>query len=300
MLKGIHFLLTYTCNYKCDHCFLYSSPDAEGVFTVSQIRQVLAGASEIGTVESIYFEGGEPFLYYPVMVEGLRLARDMGFRTGVVTNCYWATVEEDARLWLGPLAEADIDDLSLSDDSFHHGEESESPATRAARAAGELGMGAGSICIEEPTMKPPADAKGQPVVGGGALFKGRAVEKLAADLPTRPSDIFRECTHEELVAPQRVHVDPFGHVHVCQGLSIGNMWERPISEIVASYQAADHPICGPLVRGGPAELAGAHGVDVGSAFVDECHYCYLVRRELLDKFPDFLAPRQVYGLKDEN
>ncbi len=120
MLTGIHFLLTYACNYECDHCFLYCGPSAEGTFTVAQIREVLAEAKKLGTVEWIYFEGGEPFLYFPIMVEGLQLARGMGFKAGVVTNCYWATAVEDAALWLGPVLEAGIEDLSLSDDAFHH------------------------------------------------------------------------------------------------------------------------------------------------------------------------------------
>ena len=296
MLTGIHFLLTYTCNYECDHCFLYCGPRAEGVFTVGRIRMVIEEARRIGTIESVYFEGGEPFLYHPLLVEGLRQAQEAGFETGVVTNCYWATAEEDARIWLGPVVEAGITDLSLSDDAFHHGADGNSPTRVASRAAGSLGVEPGSICIGDPTVEEPSDAKGQPVVGGGVLFKGRAVDKLAKGLPTRTVGSMVECRHEELVAPERVHVDPFGMVHVCQGVSIGNMWERPLSEIVAGYRGEEHPICGPLVRGGPAELARSYGVEVGDEFIDECHYCYQVRRALLDRFPEQLGPRQVYGL----
>ncbi len=79
MLKGIHFLLTYTCNYACDHYFLYCSPNSKGTFTLAQINAVLNEALKIGTVEWIFFEGGEPFLYYPIMLEGLKLANEMGF-----------------------------------------------------------------------------------------------------------------------------------------------------------------------------------------------------------------------------
>ena len=299
MLTGIHFLLSYACTYECDHCFLYCSPRSKGTFTVAQIREVLAEAKKLGSVEWIYFEGGEPFLYYPLMVEGLRLAKAAGFTTGVVTNCYWATAAEDAQLWLDPLAKSGLRDLSLSDDAFHHDQETETPAQRAAQAAQSLGMPAGSICIEEPTVKPPADGKGKPVVGGGALFKGRAVEKLAPGLPTRPPDGFTECTHEELVAPERVHIDAYGNVHLCQGVSIGNMWKQPLSKIISTYAPAAHPICGPLSKGGPLELARAHGIELEGEFVDECHYCYLVRKALLDKFPELLAPRQVYGIEEE-
>jgi hypothetical protein len=159
-------------------------------------------------------------------------------------------------------------------------------------------MPASSICIEKPTVAA-SDEKGEPVIGGGALLKGRAAETLTDGLPTRPASSFVECTHEELVEPRRVHVDAFGHVHVCQGVSIGNMWKTPLSELISDYNASAHPICGPLIRGGPAELARAYGVELGTECVDECHYCYLVRRALLDRFPDELAPRQVYGIEEE-
>jgi hypothetical protein len=95
-----------------------------------------------------------------------------------------------------------------------------------------------------------------------------------------------------------VHVDVYGHVHLCQGLSMGNMWHRSLSELVAGYAAGSHPICGPLVRGGPAGLAREYDVVHEEEYVDECHFCYLVRRALVDRFPEFLGPRQVYGLEE--
>ena len=33
----------------------------------------------------------------------------------------------------------------------------------------------------------------------------------------------------------------------------------------------------------------------GGAFADHCHLCFLARRAALDRFPDELCPRQVYG-----
>ncbi|MBU0755754.1 MAG: radical SAM protein [Planctomycetes bacterium] len=299
MLKGIHFLLTYTCNFECDHCFLYCGPRAQGTFTLAQIREALIEAKKLGTINSIYFEGGEPFLYYPLLLEGLRLARDAGFETGVVTNCYWATTVEDAKLWVGPMQEAGINDMSLSDDAFHHGAEGESPAKRAAQAAADLGVPFGSICIEAPAEQTTCDDKGKPVIGGSALFKGRAAEKLTDGLPTRQARTFKECTREELVDPHRVHIDAFGNVHICQGISMGNMWKTPLSELAAQYDATAHPICGPLIRGGPAELARTYDIELETECVDECHYCFLVRRALIDRFPEHLVPRQVYGFGED-
>ena len=74
------------------------------------------------------------------------------------------------------------------------------------------------------------------------------------------------------------------------------MWETPLSELASEYDARRHPICGPLSSGGPAVLAREFGLDLPDDFVDECHYCYTVRKALVDRFPGYLAPRQVYGL----
>jgi hypothetical protein len=301
MLTGIHILLTYRCNLECDHCFLYSSPRAKGTMTLPQIRNVLDESQKIGSVEWIYFEGGEPFLFYPTMLEGIRIARRMGFKVGIVTNAYGAISEDDAEVWLRPLAELGIADLSISDDSFHYGEE-DSPAKRALAAAGELGIPTSTICIQKPFVEATpiqVQEKDRPVIGGGAMFRGRAVEKLSMGLPRKPWSELVQCPHEDLQSPSRVHVDPYGHVHVCQGLSIGNIWQRPLSILALEYKAGSHPICGPLAEGGPALLARQYDVEHEKEYVDECHFCYLVRRALVDKYPEYLAPRQIYGLKEK-
>ena len=300
MLTGIHLLLTYKCNFECDHCFLYSGPGANGTMTLPQIHQVLSEAEKIGTVEWIYFEGGEPFLFYPSMLEGNRLAKEMGFKAGIVTNAYWAISEEDAELWLRPLADLRVDDISISDDSFHHGEQDESPAKRALAAAHKLGIPNSPICIQMPFVEATpghGQDRGEPVIGGGAMFKGRAVEKLTAGLPRRPWQELTSCPHEELQTPSRVHIDHYGHVQICQGLSMGNMWQRPLATLVSEYESGSHPICGPLAEGGPALLAKQYNVEHEPDYVDECHFCYLVRRTLINRFPEHLAPEQVYGLE---
>jgi hypothetical protein len=271
--------------------------------TLPQIRNVLDESRRIGSVEWIYFEGGEPFLFYPSMLEGIRIARDMGFEVGIVTNAYGAISEDDAEIWLHPLAKLGVAYLSISDDSFHYEEGEDSPAKRALVAARKLGIPTSPICIQKPfveAMPGQGQDKGNPVIGGGAMFKGRAVEKLTTGLPRRPWHELTQCPHEDLQFPSRVHVDTYGHIHVCQGLSMGNMWQRPLSVLALEYDADSHPICGPLTKGGPALLARQYDVEpVEGEYVDECHFCYLVRRALIDRFPEFLAPRQVYGLEEK-
>ena len=299
MLKGIHFLLTYTCNYECDHCFLYCSPNSKGTFTLTQIKKVLDEAVKLDTIEWVYFEGGEPFLYYPIMLEGLKLANKMGFKIGIVTNSYWATSVEDAEIWLKPFLEIGINDFSISDDTFHFGDEEVNLAKRAREAAENLNLPSSSISIDKPTVEEGIDKdheKGEPVIKGGAMFRGRAVETLIETLPRRSWEEMNKCPYEDLEGLGRVHLDPFGNIHICQGLSIGNFWETPLSKLIKTYDGNSHPICGPLIQGGPAQLVREYNIEHEGKYIDECHLCYLARLNILDKFPQYLAPKQVYGV----
>ena len=43
-------------------------------------------------------------------------------------------------------------------------------------------------------------------------------------------------------------------------------------------------------------LAKRYDIEHDEEYVDECHFCYMLRLALLERFPQYLAPRQVYGL----
>lgn len=301
MLNGIHFLLTYKCTFTCDHCFLSCSPSSQGVFTLEQLENIMLDGKKMESVNMVYFEGGEPFLYYPLMVEAMRKARELNYEIGVVTNSYWATSVKDAELWLKPLKELGVMHIGLSDDSFHYGLKEDTPPKNAHQACKNLGIDCDFFCIDEPSIKRNPDSngkKGEPIVGGNTVFKGRAVENLTDGLPRKNWKGMNACTREELVKPGRVHIDPFGHVHVCQGLVIGNVYKTPLSELMESYNPSEHPIVGPLVEGGPALLAQKYKVPHQEEFVDECHFCYTLRKSLIEEFPEQLTPKQVYGLSD--
>ena len=298
MLTGIHILLTLKCTNECDHCFLHCGPSREATFTIGQLRTLVRQIEELGTITTVYFEGGEPFLFYPLLLEGLRMARAAGFDAGIVTNGYWATSVEDGLHWLRPIRHLRIVDFSVSDDEFHRLDKNDRRAEFARQAAQELGIPTGTICIEPPSVSRQADQgqRGKPVVGGGVLFKGRAAEELTAGLPVRPREELTTCPHEDLLNPERVHVDAYGNVHLCQGLSMGNIWEKPLPDLVRSYDAQKHPIAGPLIRGGPIRLVTEYGLEMSGGYVDECHLCYMARKSLLLRFPQYLAPKEAYGL----
>ena len=117
-LAGLHLLLTYECNYECDHCFVWGGPRQTGTMTLETIERILEEADALGTIEWIYFEGGEAFLYYQLLRAGVRLAAERGFKVGTVTNAYWASAARDAIEWLQPFAGL-VQDLSISNDTYH-------------------------------------------------------------------------------------------------------------------------------------------------------------------------------------
>jgi MoaA/NifB/PqqE/SkfB family radical SAM enzyme len=292
-LSGLHILLTYQCTFECSHCFVWGSPWQTGTLTFEQIEQILEQAKAAG-VTSIYFEGGEPFLYYAILVKVVRKAADMGFSVGIVSNAYWANSVADAAEWLRPFA-GRVDDLTVSSDLFHCDECLGERPQNALVAAKWLNIPTGMIRIAQPD----ADAKqthGQINDEGVVMFRGRAAKMLVEKVPSHPWEGFDSCPNEDLHEPGRVHLDPLGYVHICQGVSIGNVFVTPLKEICEKYNADSHPICGLLLAGGPAALVSEYNLPHESSYADACHLCYEARTTLRERFPKLLAPDQMYGV----
>lgn len=297
-LRGVHFLITYRCDVECDHCFVWGSPKARSVFTLKHIRNILTEAQKLGTVERVSVEGGEPFLYYPLMVRAVEEAVKLDFHVEILSNCYWASCLEDAVEWLMPLAKAENVELSLSSDPYH-GEKWESKAVRnAVEAAEEVGIRVAVLAIKDPRMRAvcPTEIGGAKVGLYELMYKGRATVHLAKEAKKTGWMTFTKCPYEDLVDPKRVHVDPFGYVHVCQGISIGNAWQTPFSKRIKDYDPRENPILEPLIRGGPGALIATFGLPHDEEYADTCHLCYETRRMLRKKYPHTLAPDEMYGV----
>src|SRR3989304_2197418 len=294
-LSGLHILLTYQCTYECDHCFVWGSPWQKGTLTFAQIERILEQEKEAG-VTSIFFEGGEPFLYYAILVKAVRKAADMDFSVGIVSNAYWANSVPDAEEWLRPFV-GRVDDLTVSSDLFHCSESLGERPQNAIAAAKLLGIPTGMISVAQPDEES-KQSHGQIEDESAVMYRGRAVEELASRAASHPWEGFDSCPHEDLREPGRVHLDPFGNLHICQGISIGNVFETPLKEICEKYDVDAHPICGPLLAGGPAALVTEYNLPhtSPSGYADACHLCYEMRLVLRERFPALLAPDQMYGV----
>jgi hypothetical protein len=160
-----------------------------------------------------------------------------------------------------------------------------------------LGIPVGTISIAHPETELVDPAVGQlPTDESGVMYRGRAAEKLVKHASRKSWTEFTECPYEDLVEPGRIHLDPLGYLHICQGISIGNLFEKPLKEICEEYKPEDHPVVGPLLSGGPAELVRQYDLPLKESYADACHLCYTARSMLRERLPNILEPDQVYGL----
>jgi len=295
-LTSLHLLLTYQCTLECPHCFIWGSPSQQGTMTLDNIEYLLEQARSLEGIDTIYFEGGEPFLYYPILVAGVHQAAREGFQVGIVSNGYWATSLSDALEWLRPF-EGLVSDLSISSDLYHWSEALSQQARAATAAAEQLNIPVGIISVAQPQADGVRGSQGQlPPGESGVMFRGRAARELAAGVAQQPWDTFTTCPHEDLRDPGRVHVDPLGNVHLCQGLLLGNVYDTPLKVLCESYLPEQHPVVGPLLAGGPAELISRYGLAHQEAYADACQLCDASRRLLRQQFPKELGPDQAYGI----
>ncbi|MEK7766411.1 MAG: radical SAM protein [bacterium] len=294
-LTGLHILLTYDCDRACAHCFVWGAPRSRGTFSEEGIEVAVRQAHETPGIDNVWFEGGEPFLHPDVLAAGVHAAGAFGLRVGVVTNAFWASSARAATEALQPLA-GRVATLLVSADPLHWGGAWRKREQLARTAAEAAGMSCSPIVIPG---RPPGGAGPAPAMAG-VMHRGRAAVKLAPRVAGAAWESFTRCPHEPLAAPARVHLDPLWNVHLCQGLTAGHIRLNPLATLCAGYDPVAHPVVGPLVRGGPAELLRAYGLPPRPRYADACHACYEARLALRARFPEWLGPDQMYGAGQGN
>jgi hypothetical protein len=218
----------------------------------------------------------------------------MGFSVGIVSNAYWATSIPDAEEWLRPFV-GRLADLTVSSDLFHCEDCLGEYPQNAIVAAKWLGIPTGMISVAQPEAES-AQSHGQIEAESAVMYRGRAADRLAIRATRHPWAEFDSCPHEDLREPGRIHLDPLGNLHICQGISIGNLFEKPLKEICEEYDPDAHPICGLLLSGGPAALVSEYNLPHASHYADACHLCYAARGALRPRFEKILGPDQMYGI----
>jgi len=113
---------SYDCNARCAHCYPECGPDKKMPWDNDFIRRVIDKAKVLPNeilARNVHFAGGEPFLYFNDLVEGLAYAKQNGFHSSVVTNGFWAYDIEAAEKKIRTLHNLGLFRVELSVDNFH-------------------------------------------------------------------------------------------------------------------------------------------------------------------------------------
>ncbi len=131
-------MLTDRCNARCRICCFSCSPENHHVMTETMMKKSIDQAAACGDIRVIGFSGGEAFLYYELLKEGLTYAKERGFRTTAATNGFWGAWPDE--VLLERLSALPLDFISFSYDAYHGEFVSEDAFYRAYHAASALGI----------------------------------------------------------------------------------------------------------------------------------------------------------------
>lgn len=312
--KSLTFLMTYKCTSECKHCLFRASPYQDNLISLKDVKRDLRNLKTNHPVDSVYFFGGEPLLYFELLVNLIREVKKLEIPNcetiGIITNGFWGKNDSISKKYAKGLKEAGLNSLVISVDAFHQEFVPIDAVKGTIRAAREVGIewikingkSLGDIgvnnrynrqtkCLIRELEKEfdvdEIDVKPLMVVG-------RAADHLKKYLPVTeiPSG---KC--DRIRNPTYIEIDPNGWVWFCSGIAIGNTRKKSISEIVRGYDYKEHQILCRIVDKGPKsllELAMEKGYKPLQGYADECHLCFSVRRFLRPFYPDILVPAHFY------
>ncbi|MHA1449642.1 MAG: radical SAM protein [Candidatus Hodarchaeales archaeon] len=320
VLKSIDLLITFECPAKCSHCSYKAGPLRKGHMTAVDINLYLAESTIYHQIQSITIHGGEPFLYYDLMLHAVKRAEQLGIsRVGVITNSFWAKTGEIAGSKLAALKKAGLTSITFSTDVFHQQYIPVEYVENAVLAAAQIKID--QIYVDSYYLENQNDPdnfndqtdtllkrlnrfrKLDNVIFNKykVVFEGRAAE-LPERVINRELIPFGKCPlpfwmEGDFNNPETVEIDHEGNVTLCPGICIGNAKDNSLEEILKSHDLQKHPVLSLVAEHGPVglyKLAKEHGLRFERGYVDECHLCYEMRRFLHIEFPRHLAPAACY------
>ena len=91
-------------------------------------------------VGGISFSAGEPFLYFNEIAELVKLCKQNGIYTRIVTNCYWAKTAKDSERLVSELKENGLCQLRLSYSRWHQKNVNRNNVLNAAHSCQKIGL----------------------------------------------------------------------------------------------------------------------------------------------------------------
>ena len=318
--QDVGIILTYRCHSGCKHCIYNCGPRwPDEAMSPETLRQALEALLIYPQPPQVHFTGGEPFLHFPLLLEGVRVAAELGIHRYLETSAGWCTGEAETVERFTALREAGLEAILISCSPFHAERIPPVRALRAIRAALEV-FGARRVTVyrseflelmrrfdlERPTPLSRyeeefgvEEARRILWDGYGLVSGGRSGYELGHLVPCHPARAFarQDCAGDLLYAAHS-HVDLYGNFipGFCGGLAVGDWHELP--RLLDDFQAGRYPpLIEVLVDQGPYGLFEMARERYGyqplpGGYAGKCHLCVDVRRHLVrvDDFPELRPP----------
>ncbi|MGQ9478655.1 MAG: hypothetical protein ACUVQ0_01370 [Thermoproteota archaeon] len=319
-------ILSYKCSSICRHCMYACSPrwsadwiprrDLEHALSrlAPSVRSSPYGPDRVSLNYGLHFTGGEPFLNFSLLVEAVRIARDLKIPSLFVeTNCFWCVDEENTREKLKTLKEVGLNGILISVNPFILEQIPFERIERAIRVSGEVFRGNTMIYQEiyyhqfktlgVKGVLPLSHylQKGSSALRYAELLPmGRACYALGSLFRKHPaSHFFGESCLPELTRNWHVHVDNYLNYMTgyCGGISLGKVTEDIFSNGV---DLEDRPILHALVTDimelYTLALEKFNYRERKDGYVSKCHLCIDIRRHIARQTDAFkeLQPRELY------
>lgn len=145
MISSVCLCLTFKCDLKCRHCFVYAGPNRIEEMTYEQIANAIDNSHK--NVNRMWFSGGEPTVVIDKLVFGLQYAKEKKRQYGfpdkicVQTNGNFAKTDQDAIKYLALFYKNGANEIDItSNDIFHFEQMDRNIPERLAKIANDMGI----------------------------------------------------------------------------------------------------------------------------------------------------------------
>jgi hypothetical protein len=272
------------------------------------LREALEAVTTFPRTPQLHMTGGEPFLHFGLLLDGVRLASELGITSYVETSAQWCTDQSEAVERFEILKQAGLQAVLISCSPFHAEKIPPVRTLEAVRAALEIFGSEGVIVylpdflrviqafeLDRPTplsrYEEEFGAEGARRIlwqGYSIISGGRSGYELGHLRPGNRAEAFAgtDCSVDILYA-HHSHLDLYGNYisGFCGGLTVGDWHDMP--QLLIDFREGRYPpLIEILVERGPYGLfefsQARHGYrPLPDGYAGKCHLCVDVRRHLV-------------------
>lgn len=138
-MRKLAFGYSTQCNVRCEHCVAAGEVPVSKTMDYGRALEVITELGQAG-VGGVSFSAGEPLLYLNEITGLVKLCRQLGIYTRIVTNSFWANSAEAADSLVAGLQENGLCQLRLSYSRWHQKNIKQNNILNAARSCQKIGL----------------------------------------------------------------------------------------------------------------------------------------------------------------